>query len=82
MSRISRVGLIEGKSIVQIQIDPFVTHFSATAFVPTGIALMYYNYAHRKQSPKCNLLQPQIQSTESFLCNLFFYFIMRLLICV
>lgn len=33
--RISRVGLIEGKSIVQIQIDPFVTHFSATGFVPT-----------------------------------------------
>lgn len=47
---ISRVGLIEGKSIVQIQIDPFVTHFSAAAFVPTGIALMYYNYAHRKQN--------------------------------
>lgn len=47
--RISRVILIEGKSVVQIQIDPFVTHFSATGFVHRR---QIYNvlrlYAYRK----------------------------------
>lgn len=51
------LGLIEGKSIVQIQIDPFVTHFSVAGFATDGVALMYYDYAHRKQNCKRNSLR-------------------------